>query len=87
MQRDDLIHRPQIVVAIGAKGSDVQAEIDLGKRTNRDRHEGRIVSDSRSGGVFELSPALHNSENARTELILGRATRIAISGIKTNYAH
>ena len=38
MERDRLVDRAQIVISVRARGADVEPEIDLRKRTNRDGH-------------------------------------------------
>jgi hypothetical protein len=47
MQRDRLIHRVQVVVSVLPQRTDVQSQINLGERPNRDRHEAEIVSEVR----------------------------------------
>ena len=38
VQRDGLVHGAQLVKSIGARGTDAQADVDLGERANRDGH-------------------------------------------------
>ena len=54
MQRNRLVNRAQIVESVRARRPDVEPEIDLRKRTNRDCHGRGIVSDL--GGESDVLP-------------------------------